>query len=167
MSSALENTRRMLAVLLLVCAGPRNLDNIERDLLICAGPTSPCTCCTTCTTQCLPGTRSHANAADFSPKCSILSGIRSYPPSAAYCTNRPAVTKTNIFSASSGVSLILEKRFDTSLLASCPVSASPISRTAGSEDPLFPNPACFLIFCARRSVSTDVAGHWMVPCLIA
>ena len=80
-SSALLNTRRTLVVLRLpppTADPPRNLDKIERDLFICAPPpTSGCTCCTTCTTQCLPGIRSHAKAADFSPSCNTLSGIRS------------------------------------------------------------------------------------------
>ena len=78
-SSALLNTSRTLVALrLLLTAGPRNLDKIDRDLFICPPPpTSACTCCTTCTTQCLPGIRSHAKAADFSPSCNTLSGMRS------------------------------------------------------------------------------------------
>jgi hypothetical protein len=60
--------------------------------------------------------RSQTNAALFGPRRSTFSGIRSELPDPAYCTNRPAVTRINTLSTTSGESeyelVITDKRFN-------------------------------------------------------
>jgi len=77
MSSALLKTKRKLVVVLLPAElGILSLESSDLDLLIVATPSSLADW-TTWTTQCFPGIRSQANAADFSPSCRTFSGIRS------------------------------------------------------------------------------------------
>jgi len=55
-----------------------------------------------CSTQCFPGIKSHAKAADSLPSFSTFSGDRSNEPSPAYCKTYPAVTRMYILLTNSG-----------------------------------------------------------------
>jgi len=128
-SSALSRTRRKLvAVLRMVAFCVRN--RARREFF---GPDSNVPSSLAwldiCSTQCLPGMRSHAKAADSLPSLSTFSGKRSNAPSPAYCSTKPAVTRMYILLTSSGgcgFSTELDIRrlwFFSSFLVSAPFSA--------------------------------------------
>jgi hypothetical protein len=93
-SSALSSTKRkLLAARLAIEFCRRNFDSIE---LFGPGATVPSSLalCNICRTQCFPGMRSDAKAADSFPSFNTFSGCRSKWPSPAYCSTYPDVTKT-------------------------------------------------------------------------
>ena len=92
-SSALSITRRKLAASLLVMPPCRSRVKSE-----CFGPSltvpSSFALCRICNTQCFPGIKSEANAAESFPSLRTFSGSLSKGPSPEYCRICPEVTKT-------------------------------------------------------------------------
>lgn len=92
-SSALSRTsKKLVAAVLTVAFCVRSRERREFFGPVSKVPSS-CAWLEICKTQCLPGMRSHAKAADSLPSLSTFSGARSKLPSPAYCKTYPEATK--------------------------------------------------------------------------
>jgi hypothetical protein len=81
--SGLLNIMRMEVALFLLNVGTRNLESSDLAGRM-PGAEGSLTVWTTWMTQCLPGIKSHANAADFGPRWTTFSGILSEYPIPEY-----------------------------------------------------------------------------------
>lgn len=108
-SSALSMTNRKLAASLLANPPCRSLVKSECFGVSLTVPSS-LALCKICSTQCLPGIRSEANAAESLPNLRTLSGSRSKGPSPEYWRTCPEVTRTYILLVSCGVVFRMESK---------------------------------------------------------
>lgn len=106
-SSALSITSRKLAASLLARPPCRSLVKRECFGVSLTVPSS-LALCKICSTQCFPGIRSEANAAESFPNLRTFSGRRSNGPSPAYCKTCPEVTKMYILLVNCGVVFRME-----------------------------------------------------------